>query len=115
MGEAMRVRAVVGALLVVVLLAACGGGGDDDEATTETTKSKTTTPVSVADPSKIAGALALAPAECRAAIAAFATGPAAAFSGSAGSTDFGQVEAYLKKVQSSAPSQIKDDLGYIVE
>ena len=113
----MRARTVLcGVLAAAVLLAGCGGDDDNTAAKSEsTTTVKVTTPTSVVNPAAVAGALALAPAECRAALAAFATGPAAAFQGSANSTDFAQVETYLKKVQASAPSEIKDDLGLIVD
>src|SRR4051812_1404827 len=98
----MRTRMMFGASLVVVggLLAGCGGGSSKPKAeTTGTTAGGST---ATADPSAIAGALALTSAECQQALLAFATGPTGALTG--GGADFSKVEENLKKVQASAPS-----------
>ena len=102
-----------GASLVVVggLMAGCGGGSSKPKAeTTGTTAGGST---ATADPSAVAGALALSSSDCRAAIQAFAAGPAAAFSGGGG--NLSQLADNLKKVQNAAPSEIKDDWAYVVE
>jgi hypothetical protein len=106
----------VASLLVSVAMVACGGGGGgSSKVATATTRADTTATTADAAASAAAtGALGLAPAACRAALEAFATGPAAALSGTS-KTDYAQVLDYLKQVQRSSPSEIKDDLTVIVE
>lgn len=106
----MRVRAIaLSAFVCACLLTACGGGGGGSS--TGTTAAPTG---ATANPAAVAGALALAPAECQAVIRALATGPAAAITGNT-NVDFSQTLDYLRRVANAAPSEIKDDLGVIVD
>jgi hypothetical protein len=109
----IRFRFLVASLLVSATMVACGGGGGGSSkvATATTAAGSTATTV---DAAATTAGVSLAPAACRAAIEAFASGPAAALAGTS-KTDYAQVLDSLKQVQGSAPSEIKDDLAVIVQ
>jgi hypothetical protein len=109
----MRIRVfLVAPLAAAVLMAGCGGGGGTKKVGTATTVSGSSNTV---DSAAVAAGLSLAPADCRAALEAFASSPAASLTGGSSKVDFKQVLDNLKKVQAAAPSEIKADLAVIVE